>query len=213
MASSVVLDGLGKGTGTKVVEKPAKRLFVTVDMGDEEVLQLDREGANLFWDEKAMRELDPKVVGALSDLNASHYGVSAELLHGEKPSMLQKDVGRPWKTTTGYATQMLALPDSPKFDFRNARNDKVQMYLNKGWTYADPKEAPDRKTVEGHVGFKERKAEFVLLKRPKELGKAERAELDRKMERRRRGLRSDAIGEMRKTGYKVTDPLKNNEEV
>lgn len=177
-------------------KKPVGRLYVDIDTPVEDVIRLDAEGVDLFFesDKGKFLALDETTLKGLSKLTRTRYEVSKALNEKHDPAMdgfsarfsvtgsrnRQAEVQKTLRETpmTADAMRMLTAYAGHGFVERWARPDKMAHWLQKGYEVvkADAKGNPvdgnvftEAKAIDGHFetqGTTPNKTELVLMRAP-----------------------------------------------
>ena len=140
----------------EIVEKSPDRVFITNDISDEKLIQLDQDGAQLFFTDD-VKERPPEVLDKLSKLTAIKYQQAVEIkkrLEKDDPSW--REINKSLSISqSGYASPRdIAFGNKAKRGLvtRTVREDRVGYWEAKGYVMATPEHMVDAKMrrVEGH---------------------------------------------------------------
>lgn len=121
------------------VQKMARKVFVSVDTSDEELLRYDQEGAFLIFeiDQERFKKLSESTYRELSKASRTAYNVS-EAIFENKGTIPQSsdpllDIGQGGALDKQYGEVELANKDNV---YRFTRNDLLYKRKNRGWKVA-----------------------------------------------------------------------------
>lgn len=204
------------------VEAPRGRLFVDRDTAVADVVRLDAEGVDLFFesDKGKFLVLDDATLKGLSKLTRTRYEVSKALNDKHDPAMdgfsarlsvgadrnRQSEVRKILRETpmTADAVRMLTAYTGNGFVERWARPDKIAHWMAKGYAVvgADEKGAPvdknvftEAKAIDGHFetqGTTPNKTELILMRAPVDVAMKNRKALDELAKRQTTAAEADA---------------------
>lgn len=202
--------------------KTVGRLYVDIDTSVEDVIRLDSEGVDLFFesDKGKFLRLEDDVLKGLSKLTRTRYEVSKALNEKHDPAMdgfsarlsvtgdrnRQSEVRKILRETpmTADAVRMLTAYAGNGFVERWARPDKVAHWMAKGYAVvgADEKGAPvdpnvftEAKAIDGHFetqGTTPNKTELILMRAPVDVVAKNRQALNELALRQTQAAEADA---------------------
>lgn len=203
-------------------KKSVGRLYVDIDTPVEDVVRLDAEGVDLFFesDKGKFLALDETTLKGLSKLTRTRYEVSKALNEKHDPVMdgfsskfsvigarnRQSEVRKILRETpmTADALRMLTAYAGHGFIDRKARPDKMAHWMAKGYEVVkakadgspeDPNVLTEMKAVDGHFetqGTKPNETEFVLMRAPVDVAAKNRQALDELALRQTQAAEADA---------------------
>lgn len=204
----------GAGEKTSKTSNEEKTVKISIDNTPEEVVQLDSEGKELYFEDSRDRflELPSDAAGGLGFYNKQRYFTARNIMMGELD--LSGADGRRYKPQPGRATaaeQMSVYGKDPRFHYCWKRPDELRQAQREGYRIAND---PNLDTFYGDagsshtVGFKGQE-EMVLTKIPVDDYEARKASAVKKSKARRAAVEENAIADMLKGGGK---PSKEQED-
>lgn len=183
------------------------RVDVTLDMSDEDVLQYDDKGANLFWDGslESFKELDDDFVKKLSNLNQTRYFSSfweyqRALKRKDEPKISERIKVSP---RLARATQRLEVYNKrPGMHYCWKRPDEVFQSKLEGYkTVSDTTVQSFMAEDSGaHKVAADGEAELVLMEIPKETFEEGQRVISEKSTRRKEAVDNQAREDIRRAG-------------
>lgn len=195
------------------VEKPKvraeipDRIDVTLDMTEEDVIQYDKDGKNLFFDGDlgAFKELSDKTLSQLSSLNRVRYFSSYGEYTYNKKREFEPKISERVKVSPRYATatqRLEVLNKDPNKHYVWKRTDEVRAAKYEGYQVSSDEKldtfGSDTSSV--HTVGETGEAELVLMETSKENFKARQRAISEKSQRRIKAVEDTAKEEMRRDG-------------
>jgi hypothetical protein len=197
------------------------RLFVDIDTSVEDVIRLDAEGVDLFFesDKGKFLELDETTLKGLSKMTRTRYEVSKALNMKHDPAMdgfsarlsvgasrnRQSEVRKILRETpmTADAMRMLTAYAGHGFKEHWARPDKMAHWMAKGYEVVkakgdgpeDPNVFTEAKVIDGHFetqGTTPNKTELVLMRAPMDVAMRNQKAADEANARQTKAADADA---------------------
>jgi len=196
-----------KGTNSSKAEEKSnnsKTVKVSVDNSPDEVVELNNQGVELYFDDTKDRflELPPHIAEDLGFYNKQRYFTARNIVQGELDLSKNAKGYRPQPGQATAAEQMTVYGKDSRYHYCWKRPDELRQAERNGYRVAND---PNLDTFYGDVGSshtvgEKGQEELVLMKLPKDVHEQRQADVVNKSKVRRASVEDNAMNDLKKGG-------------